>query len=75
VRTSNPTKKENTNSVELCLSSEVASRPAIQEFLKILRDLKIHYRVHKSSSPVSTLSQINPAHTPHPAYKQKENSE
>jgi hypothetical protein len=51
------------NSMELSLSCEAASCAATQEFSNILWNLKVHYRVHNSPSPMPVLRQINQVHT------------
>jgi hypothetical protein len=47
-------------SLELRPSWEAASYVTTQEFLKILWNLKVPYRIHKSPAQVPILGQINP---------------
>jgi hypothetical protein len=49
--------------MELRPSWEAASCAATQELPSKLRNLKVHYRVHKSIPLVSILNQITPVHT------------
>jgi hypothetical protein len=45
-------------------SWEADSFLASQEILRILLNLKVHYRIHKSSPPIPILSQLSPVHAP-----------
>ena len=45
---------------------EANSFSASQESPRILRNLDVHYHIHKSLPPVPVLSQINPVYTLYP---------
>ena len=55
-------------SMELNNSWEANRFSASQKITRILWNQKLYYHIHKCSSPVSILSQLDPAHTPHSTF-------
>jgi hypothetical protein len=53
-----------THSIQQSPSWEANLFAASQEIPHILRNPKVHYRIHKCPQPVSNLSQLKPLHTP-----------
>jgi len=57
-----------TNSMDNSPSWEAKSSSYNQEIPGILWNLKVHYRIHGSLTPVLTPSHVNPVHAPPPQY-------